>query len=126
MSLSASVGEEYLDPVKVHFLSVGECQDIEVGVGGRKTILIIATRAAENKYTKIDSTIATCDTLLDCIYQGHEVLFLTKKIDHQESMLTMATPGPFEVHALSRLCAWSQENPTGLSEALTLIHMALV
>jgi len=30
------------------------------------------------------------------------------------------------VHALSRLCGWSQENPTGLSEALTVIHMALI
>jgi len=38
--------------VKVHFPSVGECQGVEVGVDGRKSILIISMGAAENKYTK--------------------------------------------------------------------------
>jgi len=38
----ASIGGEALGPIKAHFLSVGKCQGVEVGVGGRGRILIEA------------------------------------------------------------------------------------
>jgi len=47
MALSASIGGQYLGPVKGQFPSVGECQSVEVGVVGRKSIPII-TRGEGN------------------------------------------------------------------------------
>ena len=44
----------------------------------------------KNRCTKIDSTTAACDTLLDIFFNQRHVLFLTKRIDHQESVLTVA------------------------------------
>jgi len=39
MALSASIGGEALGPLKPHFPKMGECQGVEMGVGGKKSII---------------------------------------------------------------------------------------